>query len=103
MAEWAAPGYTRLKELGSGGFGDVVLARHDASGTLVAIKYLRGSLLADAEFVEMFRGDYGYLDEAVANVAARARSIKSLILGTASGQRGRLPQFSFIMSRMSVK
>jgi len=55
MAEWAAPGYTRLKELGSGGFGDVVLARHDASGTVVAIKYLRQSLLADAEFVEMFR------------------------------------------------
>ena len=50
MPEWTVPGYTALKGLGSGGFGDVVLARHDASGTLVAIKYLRPDLLADPEF-----------------------------------------------------
>jgi eukaryotic-like serine/threonine-protein kinase len=55
MAQWDVPGYTGLKKLGSGGFGDVVLARHDASGTLVAIKYLRPSLLADAEFTRLFR------------------------------------------------
>ncbi|HME67973.1 MAG TPA: serine/threonine-protein kinase, partial [Streptosporangiaceae bacterium] len=61
MAEWDAPGYTKLKDLGSGGFGDVVLAKHDASGTLVAIKYLRPHLLADAEFVEMFRGEASVL------------------------------------------
>ena len=30
---WSVPGYTGLKALGSGGFGDVVLARHDESGT----------------------------------------------------------------------
>src|SRR5271154_4890172 len=57
MAEWDAPGYTKLKDLGSGGFGDVVLAKHDPSGTLVAIKYLRHNLLGDAEFAEMFRGE----------------------------------------------
>src|SRR5271170_6930058 len=57
MAEWDVPGYTELKALGSGGFGDVVLARHNASGTLVAIKYLHGDLLADSEFAEMFRGE----------------------------------------------
>jgi len=61
MAEWDAPGYTKLKDLGSGGFGDVVLARHDASGTLVAIKYLRRHLLADAEFAGMFRGEASVL------------------------------------------
>ena len=61
MAEWDAPGYTRLKELGSGGFGDVVLARHDVSGTLVAIKYLRQNLLSDAEFTEMFRAEASVL------------------------------------------
>src|ERR1700733_14016103 len=61
MAEWDAPGYTKLRELGSGGFGEVVLARHDASGTLVAIKYLRPRLLADAEFTEMFRGEASVL------------------------------------------
>ena len=57
MPEWSVPGYTALKGLGSGGFGDVVLARHDASGTLVAIKYLRPDLLADPEFAEMFRAE----------------------------------------------
>ena len=36
VAGWSVPGYTGLKALGSGGFGDVVLARHDESGTLVA-------------------------------------------------------------------
>jgi serine/threonine protein kinase len=57
MPEWKVPGYTELKMLGSGGFGDVALARHDASGTLVAIKYLHSDLLADSEFAGMFRGE----------------------------------------------
>jgi serine/threonine protein kinase len=57
MAEWTVPGYTELKRLGSGGFGDVVLARHDDSGVLVAIKYLRRELLADPEFTRMFRAE----------------------------------------------
>ncbi|MGH3188896.1 MAG: IPT/TIG domain-containing protein [Streptosporangiaceae bacterium] len=61
MAEWNVPGYTELKELGSGGFGSVVLARHDASGTLVAIKYLRADLLTDPEFARMFRAEAGVL------------------------------------------
>ena len=55
--EWDVPGYTEVKTLGSGGFGDVVLARHDASGTAVAIKYLRPQLLADPEFAELFRAE----------------------------------------------
>ena len=55
--QWDVPGYTEVKALGSGGFGDVVLARHDASGILVAIKYLRRELLADPEFAVMFRGE----------------------------------------------
>src|SRR6202522_3579237 len=57
MAEWKVPGYAELKALGSGGFGEVVLARHNVSGTLVAIKYLRRELLADPEFARMFRGE----------------------------------------------
>jgi eukaryotic-like serine/threonine-protein kinase len=55
--QWDVPGYTGVKALGSGGFGDVVLARHDASGTRVAIKYLRPELLADPEFAAMFRDE----------------------------------------------
>jgi eukaryotic-like serine/threonine-protein kinase len=57
MPEWAVPGYTTLRALGSGGFGDVILARHDSSGAEVAIKYLRRDLLADPGFAEMFRGE----------------------------------------------
>jgi eukaryotic-like serine/threonine-protein kinase len=59
--EWDVPGYTEVKVLGSGGFGEVVLARHDASGTWVAIKYLRGELLADPEFAELFRAEAAVL------------------------------------------
>jgi serine/threonine protein kinase len=58
---WNAPGFTAMRELGSGGFGDVVLARHDASGTLVAIKYLRRGLLDDPEFAAMFRAEASVL------------------------------------------
>ena len=57
VAEWDLLGYTELKALGSGGSGDVVLARHDASDTLVAIKYLRRKLLADPQWVELFRAE----------------------------------------------
>ena len=61
MAGWDVPGYAELRTLGSGGFGDVVLARHDASGTLVAIKYLRQNLLSDAEFTGLFRREAAVL------------------------------------------
>jgi serine/threonine protein kinase len=54
---WEVPGYAELKTLGSGGFGDVVLARHQVSGTLVAVKYLHQTLLADPEFPRMFRAE----------------------------------------------
>ncbi len=56
-AEWAVPGYTALRELGTGGFGKVLLARHDATGTLVAIKYLKADLLDDPGFSVMFRAE----------------------------------------------
>ncbi|MGH3220724.1 MAG: serine/threonine-protein kinase, partial [Streptosporangiaceae bacterium] len=60
-AGWNVRGYTTLRELGSGGFGDVVLARHDGSGTLVAVKYLRRGLLSDPEFAAMFRAEAAVL------------------------------------------
>jgi serine/threonine-protein kinase len=61
MAGWRIPGYAELRALGSGGFGDVVLARHDESGTLVAVKYLHRDLLADPGFAAMFRGEAAVL------------------------------------------
>jgi serine/threonine-protein kinase len=59
--DWDVPGYAELRALGSGGFGDVVLARHQVSGALVAIKYLRRALLDDAEFAQMFRAEASVL------------------------------------------
>ena len=38
--DWRLPGFTELRELGSGGQGRVVLARYEENGGLVAIKYL---------------------------------------------------------------
>ena len=35
----------------------MVAARDEASGNLVAVKYLRADLLADVEFAAMFRGE----------------------------------------------
>ena len=61
MAEWKVPGFTELRALGSGNFGEVVLARHDGSGTLVAIKYLLQNLLSDPEFTEAFRSEAAIL------------------------------------------
>ena len=57
MAAWSVPGYTEFKTLGAGGFGEVVLARHDATGTLVAIKYMRHQLLADPQWPQLFRAE----------------------------------------------
>ena len=37
------------------------LARHDGSGTLVAIKYLLQNLLSDPEFTEAFRSEAAIL------------------------------------------
>ena len=67
MPDWEVPGYTGLKALGSGGFGDVMLARHEATGALVAVKYLRAELLGDPLFAGMFRGEaevLGAMDDA---------------------------------------
>ncbi|MBP2703105.1 protein kinase [Microbispora sp. RL4-1S] len=52
---WRVPGYTEIRELGTGGGGRVVLARHDPDDLLVAIKYLSAELMADLHFVARFR------------------------------------------------
>ncbi|MEV0996524.1 serine/threonine-protein kinase [Nonomuraea sp. NPDC050202] len=52
---WGVPGYTEVRELGSGAAGRVVLARRDHDGAEVAIKYLSDELRADVGFVARFR------------------------------------------------
>lgn len=41
---WTLPGYTHERELGAGGSGRVVLARHEATGSRVAVKYLSAAV-----------------------------------------------------------
>ncbi|WP_051124675.1 protein kinase domain-containing protein [Amycolatopsis benzoatilytica] len=52
---WSVPGFTEVDELGVGGFGRVVLAKHEESGRMAAIKYLRAEYLADARIADAFR------------------------------------------------
>ncbi|KAA9149868.1 protein kinase [Amycolatopsis acidicola] len=52
---WQVPGFAEVDVLGTGGFGRVVLAKHEASGQLVAVKYLHGEFLADRGIAEGFR------------------------------------------------
>lgn len=49
------PGYTTLRLLGEGGSGTVVLARHDQTGALVAVKWLAPDLCARPGFLDIFR------------------------------------------------
>jgi serine/threonine-protein kinase len=51
----APRGYETVRLLGSGGFGEVTLARHIALGRLVAIKYLRATAMVDSDALERFK------------------------------------------------
>ncbi|NRQ39826.1 serine/threonine protein kinase, partial [Nonomuraea sp. NN258] len=53
--QWGVPGYTEVRELGTGGAGRVVLARRDHDGVEVAVKYLSDELRSDVGFVARFR------------------------------------------------
>ncbi len=52
---WNVPGYTEMRDLGTGGAGRVVLARRDSDDKLMAIKYLSAELRADLNFLARFR------------------------------------------------
>ncbi|MBO2455116.1 protein kinase [Actinomadura barringtoniae] len=52
---WRVEGFTEVRELGAGGQGRVVLARHATAGTPVAIKYLPPD--ADPRDIERLRGE----------------------------------------------
>lgn len=70
-SEWALPGYAEIELLGSGGFGKVVLAKHQASGTLVAIKYLHAKFLTRPDVVAAFRQEAAMLRQVVSPYVAR--------------------------------
>jgi eukaryotic-like serine/threonine-protein kinase len=55
VTSWQLAGFTQERELGSGGSGRVVLARHDGTGNEVAIKYLAEWLSQDAAHLASFR------------------------------------------------
>ncbi|MEU0569964.1 protein kinase [Nonomuraea sp. NPDC005983] len=55
--EWSAPGYTEVKQLGSGVSGRVVLAVHDETGVKVAVKYLSERMLRDPVALSRFQSE----------------------------------------------
>ncbi|HEU5425248.1 MAG TPA: serine/threonine-protein kinase [Actinocrinis sp.] len=57
MAVWTLPGYRHERELGSGATGRVMLARHEATGTPVAIKYLVRDLHSAPDFRTAYRSE----------------------------------------------
>ncbi|MCG5212706.1 serine/threonine-protein kinase [Streptosporangium sp. KLBMP 9127] len=59
---WQVPGFTEIRELGSGVSGRVVMARHDTDGLMVAIKYLSDELREDVGFVARFRREARLLE-----------------------------------------
>ncbi len=63
MPEWTVPGYRHERELGAGASGRVMLARHEATGTPVAIKYLVRSLHSAADFRAEYRAEAVLLGE----------------------------------------
>jgi serine/threonine-protein kinase len=68
---WILPGYVHERELGSGAVGRVVLARHEQTGTPVAIKYLVRSLRADQDFRTAYRHEAELLGELRSEHVAR--------------------------------
>ncbi|MFD7614981.1 serine/threonine-protein kinase [Streptomyces sp. NPDC059828] len=63
MKTWSVPGFTEIRELGTGGSGRVMMAVETASGTPVAIKYLNERLTEDTRFLQQFRAEAELLRE----------------------------------------
>jgi tRNA A-37 threonylcarbamoyl transferase component Bud32 len=60
---WAVPGYSSVRELGSGAAGTVLLALHEGTGRQVAVKYLADRLFDEPEFRAEFRREAQLLGE----------------------------------------
>lgn len=60
---WGVPGYAAVRTLGQGAGGRVVLARHEATGVPVAVKYLSDRLHGDQGFLARFRAEARLLGE----------------------------------------
>jgi eukaryotic-like serine/threonine-protein kinase len=71
MTGWTLPGHTELQRLGEGAYGRVVLARHDASSQVVAVKYLFDRHLADDTARAQFRHEAAILRLVVSPNVAR--------------------------------
>lgn len=74
------PGYTQLTVLGEGGFGRVVLARHDATSHVVAIKYLTTT---DERSRAQFRHEAAILRRVVSPHVARLHAFHETPAGAA--------------------
>ena len=57
MTEWSVSGYTRIRGLGADHTGSAVLARHDASGSPVVIRFLPAASLREPGYRARVRAD----------------------------------------------
>ena len=117
-AEWAVPGYTEIRELGRGATGRVVLARSEADGALVAVKYLAGRLTGDPGFVDRVRREAVLMARVVdpnvvrvhelvvapdgGNVALVMEAVEGVTARALIARRGQSPESALAMLRGSL-
>ncbi|MGI8331603.1 serine/threonine-protein kinase [Actinomadura scrupuli] len=102
MSGWRVAGFSELRELGAGAQGRVVLARHDDTGRLVAIKYLfalrGGALTAFREEARMLRRVanpyvaklYDFVEQPGAGAAILMEAVDGVSLRDMLAERGTL-------------
>lgn len=117
-ADWAVLGYTEIGELGRGATGRVVLARSEADGALVAVKYLSGRLTGDPGFVDRVRREAVLMARVVdpnvvrvhelvvasddRNVALVMEAVLGVTVRTLITRRGQPPESALAMLRGSL-
>jgi hypothetical protein len=96
MTGWNVPGYTGLRALGSGGFGDVMLARHDTGHKVEEVICTRvvGVTLTDDHLSILRR----LIDQALTWVESRFDQL-SAIIKTELESLGASPPLAAIVSR----
>ncbi|MCW2942755.1 MAG: hypothetical protein JWN00_5740 [Actinomycetia bacterium] len=106
---WQIGGFSELRELGSGAQGRVVLARHDESGRLVAIKYVfNADALDEARLLRAVDDPhvarlYDYVEQPGEGAALLMEAVDGVSLRVVLDERGALtPEASLVILKGSL-
>ncbi|HXA59037.1 MAG TPA: serine/threonine-protein kinase [Streptosporangiaceae bacterium] len=106
---WRVSGFTELRELGSGAQGRVVLARHDRSGQLVAIKYVFTATAVDEARLLRAVDDphvarlYDYVERPGEGAALLMEAVDGVSLRAVLDEHGALtPEVSLVILKGSL-